>query len=140
MIPPRTVSSQGRAESLAALLLCAGIALGAFGAHALRGVLPAEQLAIYEKAIFYQIISALGALTLSALSSRASARLMSIARALILGGSCIFSGSLYCYVLSGLRGFAMVTPVGGIALILGWLCAAAALGKNQASGEIDPHL
>lgn len=109
----------------ASILLALGVALGAIGAHALRGSLSAETLAVFEKAVFYHITMSLGVLALSiyrAVQPGSSVVLFFSALMLTIG-IVLFSGSLYLYTVSGIRWLAMITPVGGILLILGWFAA-----------------
>jgi uncharacterized membrane protein YgdD (TMEM256/DUF423 family) len=103
---------------IAALLIALGIIAGAFGAHALKDVLSEYQAKIYEKAVFYQLTQALGALVL-ALSGRTLWPIICI-----LAGAVIFSGTLYLIVFTGQRFWGAVTPVGGTLMIAGWLAAA----------------
>ncbi len=109
---------------LGALSAALAVAAGAAGAHALQSVLQPERLAIFETAVRYQIYHAI-ALCLAATSiGRFEGRSAVLAGALFVAGTLLFSGSLYVYALSGLRAAALIAPVGGTALILGWLCLA----------------
>ena len=115
-----------RLLAIAGFLGALGVGLGAFGAHALAGRLSAADLATFETSARYQMYHALALVGLAAwLDRRPSARLILAARALILGVA-IFSGSLYLLVLTGQRWLGAVTPLGGVALIVGWLAVAAA--------------
>jgi uncharacterized membrane protein YgdD (TMEM256/DUF423 family) len=104
------------------------VALGAFGAHALRGRLDAAALATWQTAVQYQFFHGL-ALCVVALWLRAAVadepalpRLAAIAAGAFCAGILLFSGSLYGLVLGGPRWLGPVTPIGGLALIGGWLC------------------
>jgi uncharacterized membrane protein YgdD (TMEM256/DUF423 family) len=100
-----------------ALLAGIAVALGAFGAHALRGTLTDQQLGWWQTAVQYQLWHALALLALAALRPpRAGAIAL-----LLGGGALLFSGSLYLMALTDVRWFGAVTPVGGTAMILGWL-------------------
>lgn len=115
---------------LASLLAAAGVLLGAFGAHALRARVAPEMLATWETAVFYHLVHALA---LFALASHL-ARLGSWAAAsagLFVAGILLFSGSLYALVLTGIRPLGAITPIGGIALTLGWLALAVAAWRGQ---------
>ena len=108
--------------AVAAACLGIGVALGAFGAHGLRGRLDAYSMGIYERAVFYQFIHALGMLIVSALP-----KIGLIAEskgtwvcALLLAGIVLFSGSLYVLALTGVRTWGAVTPLGGVAFIAAW--------------------
>ena len=101
-----------------------GVALGAFGAHALSGRLAPSDLAIYETAVRYQMYHALALVGLAAWSHlHPTVRLRWASRAFGIG-VVVFSGSLFGLVLSGQRWLGAVTPFGGVLLILGWLLVA----------------
>lgn len=112
-------------QFLAAVLGFLAVAAGAFGAHALRERLSPGDLDIFETAARYQMYHAL-ALWLAAMLSRKR-------RSAPLRGACvsfavgviIFSGSLYLLVFTGVRQFGAITPIGGVALLLGWALVAA---------------
>lgn len=96
------------------------VALGAFAAHALKGTLPAGELATFETGVRYQMYHALALLLVAALARQASppwARTAGLAFTL---GILIFSGSLYLLVLAQLRWMGAVTPIGGVAFLVGW--------------------
>lgn len=113
---------------LGALVALLGVALGAFGAHALRPTLSAADLATYETAVRYQLFHALGLLAVAWASGRWPSGAVHAAGWLMTAGILVFSGSLYVLVLSGHRWLGAVTPVGGICLLGAWgLLAWAAL-------------
>lgn len=93
------------------------VALGAFGAHGLKSLLSPDMLEIYKTGILYQLIHSVVLLAL-ALSSNMK---LTMAFVLILTGIILFSFSLYLYSMTGLLFFAMVTPLGGVSLLIGWL-------------------
>ena len=101
-----------------------GVALGAFGAHGLRGRLSPEDLAIFETGVRYQMYHALTLLAVAWLSTRFPGTAVTAAGWLMVVGVLIFSGSLYVLVLSGLRWMGAVTPLGGLSLLAGWLALA----------------
>jgi uncharacterized membrane protein YgdD (TMEM256/DUF423 family) len=103
-----------------------GVALGAFGAHALKGRLAAEQLATFEVGVRYQLIHALALLAVAWACTRWPGRTAQAGGWLFTIGTLLFSGSLYALTLAGVRGLGLVTPIGGVALLLGWLCLLAA--------------
>jgi uncharacterized membrane protein YgdD (TMEM256/DUF423 family) len=97
------------------------VALGAFGAHALAGRVPASALETWATASDYLAMHAVALLASGALmAQRAGARLLGGAAACFLAGSVLFSGSLYVLALGGARAWAAVTPFGGTILIFGW--------------------
>jgi uncharacterized membrane protein YgdD (TMEM256/DUF423 family) len=110
-----------RAILLAGALLAAiGVALGAFGAHALRAMLSAERLDWWQTATLYQMWHALALVALSVVAV-SRARLVAI---FLGGGAAVFSGSLYAMTLTGWLWLGMLTPLGGVAMIAGWLLLA----------------
>jgi len=97
-----------------------GIALGAFGAHALRGLLAAnETREIWNTAVLYHLIHAPALLWLSR-----GARVAMIPLICWSGGVILFSGSLYALALTDLHWLGVITPVGGLLLLAGWLWVA----------------
>ena len=92
------------------------VAIGAFGAHGLREKLSAEMLEVYKTGVLYQFIHTIILLILS-LTNFIKGRIASI---FFLAGIILFSFSLYLYSTSGIRFFAMITPVGGVCFLIGW--------------------
>ncbi len=104
-----------------AVLGLLAVAAGAFGAHLLEGRLPARELEIFETAVRYQMYHALALLLVASLLSRAGpAPALHGSAWAFLGGVLVFSGSLYLLVGLGIRAFGAVTPLGGVALLVGW--------------------
>jgi len=92
-----------------------GVAFGAFGAHALRGRLPAEMLVVFETAVRYQMYHTFAVLIVAAAIGRVGdAGLLVIAGWLFCAGILLFSGSLYALALTGVRTLGAITPLGGI--------------------------
>lgn len=110
----------------ASLLLMLGVGTGAFGAHGLRAHVTPDMLAVWQTAVLYQLVHALGLLAIAALRPLLAARLASMAAGFLLVGIVIFSGSLYALVLTGIRGIGAITPIGGVCFMIGWLLLAAA--------------
>lgn len=100
-----------------------GVAFGAFGAHLLRERLSADMLQIWELAVRYQIYHAL-ALLASAWAAERLGGAANWAGWFFVTGIVIFSGSLYLLALTGARWLGAITPLGGTALLAGWLCLA----------------
>jgi len=113
-------------SSTAAVLLALAVGLGAFGAHGLRGRLDEYATGIYEKAVFYHFVHALGLLATSILArfGHLSATAGSASSWLLAGGILFFSGSLYLLAVTGQRWLGAVTPLGGVMFIAGWLVLA----------------
>ena len=137
MRPPGRVSPDMRSRlfgPLGALSGLMGVAAGAFGAHALRAVLPPDLLQAFETGSRYQIAHALALiLTAFALERRAGGAL-AWAAWLFLVGQVLFSGSLYALALSGVRLWGAVTPFGGVCLMAGWLMLGIGLARGGRSG------
>ena len=103
-----------------ALFAGLGVVLGAFGAHALKDRLTPELLAIFETGVRYQMYHALGLLAVAWAQQRWPTSQASTAGWCFTLGILIFSGSLYALALSGVRWLGAVTPLGGVAFIVGW--------------------
>jgi len=99
-----------------------GVALGAFAAHALKAHLSPGQLATFEVGVRYQLIHALALLAVAWAATRWPGKRVHAAGWLFVIGTLLFAGSLYALSLTGLRGLGMVTPIGGVALLAGWVC------------------
>src|SRR5260370_41823658 len=104
---------------VAAMALGLAVMLGAFGAHAMKDRLDAYSMGVYEKAVFYHFIHALGMLIVSILPRLGV--LTALAGwwvcSLLCAGIVLFSGSLYVLAVTGLRGLGAVTPFGGVAFL-----------------------
>lgn len=96
-----------------------GVALGAFGAHALKARLSPDLLEVYKTGVFYQLVHAVTLLAVNGLWARL--RAPRVTAALFVAGVVIFSGSLYALAISGVRVWGAVTPFGGLAFLAGWL-------------------
>lgn len=109
-----------------AILLALAVALGAFGAHALRARLDAYSMGVWEKAVFYHFIHALGLLIVAILPKTGTfpEGAAGTVCAVLLAGILIFSGTLYLLALTGNRMLGAITPIGGVAFIVGWLLLA----------------
>ena len=113
--------------SLSALL---AVALGAFGAHALKGRLDVELLATFEVGVRYQMYHALALLAAGWACTRWPGTAVTASGWLFVAGTVVFSGSLYVLALTGARWLGSITPLGGLALLAGWVCLAWAAWKG----------
>ena len=113
--------------ALGAALAALAVVLGAFGAHALKTRLPADLLEVYHTAVQYHFWHALGVLAVGlAMQQLPDAGWLRAAGWLLTAGVVLFCGSLYLLALTGARWLGAVTPLGGVAFILGWLALAVA--------------
>ena len=104
-----------------AALALLGVVLGAFGAHALRGKLGADMLAVYQTGVQYHLIHALGIVLIAILAaSQPTWRRLHLAGWLMAVGVPLFSGSLYLLAITGVRTFGAITPLGGLCFIAAW--------------------
>lgn len=94
---------------------------GAFGAHALEGLLTEERLSTYETAVRYHMYHAIALILVGWIGRRRKGAMLQWAGFLFLGGILLFSGSLYALVLTEVLLLGMITPLGGVAFIVGWL-------------------
>jgi uncharacterized membrane protein YgdD (TMEM256/DUF423 family) len=101
-----------------------GVGLGAFGAHALRTRLSPEMLTVFETGVRYQMYHALAILLVGLILARMGGWMVSAAGWFFTAGIVLFSGSLYVLAWTGLTVLGAVTPLGGVAFLLGWACLA----------------
>lgn len=115
-----------------AAALALAVMLGAFGAHGLRGKLDAYSMGVYEKAVFYHFIHALGLLAVPMLARLDAIKpgQASLVCALLAAGILIFSGSLYLLAILGMRWLGAITPLGGLSFIAAWIVLAWALARS----------
>lgn len=123
----------GRWLAIGAVLAALGVAMGAFGAHALKSHLTADRLEVWKTATHYHLLHAvavalLGATVASALpGAETSLKLLT-------AGLVVFSGTLYLLCLTGLGWLGAITPIGGLMMIAGWLMLAWAAWQNAPRG------
>lgn len=104
---------------VAAGLAALGVALGAFGAHALGGRVAERYLEIWRTAVLYHLVHAVALLAV-ALHADATGRAAGATGALFVAGITLFSGSLYALVLTDTPRLGAVTPLGGLCFLAGW--------------------
>ena len=97
------------------------VGLGAFAAHGLRSRVTAEALAAFETGARYHMYHALALLAVAWAVTRWPGPWVTTAGWLFVAGTVLFSGSLYLLALTGVRALGAITPLGGLAFILGWL-------------------
>ena len=120
-------------SAIGAFLLALAVALGAFGAHGLKGRLDEYAMSVYEKAVFYHFVHALGILLVSVFARAGALPPDSENRIawLLFLGILFFSGSLYALAISGVRVLGAITPIGGIAFIAAWVWLGVALLRGR---------
>jgi uncharacterized membrane protein YgdD (TMEM256/DUF423 family) len=118
-----------RLRAVGALAAALAVGLGAFGAHGLADRFAAEPrlLGWWETATLYLLVHAIAVAALPVESSR-------VARLLLLVGALVFAGTLYAMALGAPRWLGAVTPLGGTALIAGWLTLAVGVFRKPAPG------
>ncbi|MEK4734715.1 MULTISPECIES: DUF423 domain-containing protein [Paenibacillus] len=107
---------------LGCIVMFLAVALGAFGAHALKKRLSADMMSIFQTGIQYQIAHGLGLLLLGVLADRlVHSSLIVTAGWVMLVGILLFSGSLYALSVSGVKKLGAITPFGGLAFLASWV-------------------
>lgn len=96
------------------------IALGAFGAHALKARLTESAQEIYKTAVLYHFMAAIGVFVVAGLTQMSQDPKVSVAGILFVIGAVLFSGSLYLLAITGLRWLGAITPLGGLSFLAGW--------------------
>jgi len=119
--------------SISALLMMLAVILGAFGAHGLKSHLDAYSMGIWEKAVFYHFIHAMGMLIVCVMGKVEMLAATTAARVnqLLIVGILLFSGSLYLLAVSGVRTLGAITPLGGVSFIAAWLYLAIRLARSE---------
>ena len=120
------------ALTLAGIFMFAAVALGAFGAHALRGQLDPQMTAVWQSAVQYHAWHALALLGVGSLLLHFPRnRGLQLSAWLFVAGIVLFAGSLYVVALTGLRGVGAITPFGGLALLAGWAVLAWSIWRDR---------
>ena len=125
-----------RALVTGAALAGLSVILGAFGAHALKAMLPEDQLRIFETGVRYQFYHSIALILVGILYAQLPVKLLRIATTMFLMGIVLFSGSLYLMTLISTRGIGLgpigiLTPIGGLLFIGGWLSMMMAVLKGK---------
>ncbi|CEI80702.1 membrane protein [Oceanobacillus oncorhynchi subsp. incaldanensis] len=107
---------------IGAILGFLAVAFGAFGAHGLEGRLSERALTNWGKAVDYQMFHTVAIVAVALLLGKfEGSSLFASSGWLFLTGIILFSGSLYIYALTGVKALAMITPIGGLAFLAGWV-------------------
>jgi uncharacterized membrane protein YgdD (TMEM256/DUF423 family) len=106
--------------ALGSILAGLAVAFGAFGAHGLRNTLSVDDLATFETGVRYQMYHGLALLAVAWAATHWESTLVTVAGWSFVAGIVLFSGSLYMLVLTGPRWLGAVTPLGGVAFLVGW--------------------
>ena len=117
-----------------ALFAFVGVALGAFGTHALQGKVQPEDWPIWETAVRYQLVHALALIAagiIQQLPQTLQPDVVAKSGWLFAAGIFVFSGSLYLLVLTGRRWLGAVTPLGGLLMLAGWIALAWGVGRQS---------
>lgn len=107
-----------------ALFAFMGVAAGAFGAHGLKSHLSAEMLSVFEVGVRYQMYHAFALIAAAWAQSKWPSALVMTGGWLFVVGTILFSGSLYLLSITGMKWLGMITPMGGVAFLAGWVCLA----------------
>ncbi len=117
--------------ALGAINAFLAVGFGAFGAHGLKAKLTAQMLAVYQTGVEYHMAHALGLVLIGVMSLHFPESVwLKTSAGLLLLGIILFSGSLYILSMTGIRQLGMITPIGGLAFLLGWLCLFVAIVKT----------
>ena len=107
-----------------ALSACLAVGFGAFGAHGLKSKLSDAHMAAYQTGVLYHLIHALALFAVAWAFTQWPSRWTSSAGWLFVAGTLLFSGSLYALAISGISRLGMITPLGGLMMMAGWVCLA----------------
>ncbi|MCR8934246.1 MULTISPECIES: DUF423 domain-containing protein [unclassified Pseudomonas] len=116
---------------LAAFFGFTGVALGAFAAHGLKNRLTPEYLTIFHTGVTYQLVHTLALFGVALLATQIPGRLITWAGVSFAVGILLFSGSLYLLTLTGISKLGIITPFGGLAFLIGWVCLGLAAWRLQ---------
>src|SRR5665648_176990 len=107
--------------SVAAISGLLAVALGAFGAHGLKAIISSEMLEVYKKGVQYKFYKNFALLAVVILMNFNQSNALKWSATLFMIGIILFSGSLYVLAISGVKGFGIITPFGGITWIAAWI-------------------
>ena len=116
---------------IASIMMALGILLGAFGAHILKTFISEELLSVYETGVKYHFYNTLGLFVVAfILHNKQDSKLLFISGILMFIGTLLFSVSLYLLVILKMSWLGMITPIGGVLLVLSWFLTAFAIIKK----------
>ncbi len=115
---------------LGSCLLALAVAFGAFGAHSLKSKISSEDLIIFETGVRYQIYHSIALILLGIIIFVLPTLKVNTIGYLFTFGILLFSGSLYVLVLTNLRWLGVITPIGGLCFIFGWILFAIKVFKS----------
>ncbi|MBZ0167365.1 MAG: DUF423 domain-containing protein [Candidatus Omnitrophica bacterium] len=102
------------------IFMFTGVALGAFGAHALKEKMSDYYLGIYQTGVLYQFIHALALFVVAWLSTVSTDPKIAVGGSFFVAGIILFSGSLYALAITQMKLLGAVTPLGGLSFLIGW--------------------
>lgn len=114
---------------LGSVMLALAVLIGAFGAHGLQKIVAADKLVTFETGVRYHFYHGFGILLVGILQQVFQNAKLQMPVGAFLVGTLLFSFNCYLYVLTGIKTFAMIVPVGGTLFVLGWIVLAVKLGK-----------
>jgi len=117
--------------TLGAILAGLGVAAGAFGAHALEARVAPDLLEVFETGARYHLVHAVAVLVVVALGERITPRVARLSGWAFVAGVVVFAGSLYALALTGVRALGAITPLGGLAFLVGWGALAFGLARGR---------
>lgn len=121
--------------AFAGLSMLVATALGAFGTHALKPVLPAARFESFETGVYYQFFQTLGLCVVLFCRSRADSVLLRWSARFLVVGMALFCGSIYALTFGAPRAFGMVAPLGGTSFMIAWLLFAVGIGRAGLSPD-----
>lgn len=112
------------------ILLALAVLIGAFGAHGLKSIVEADKLVTFETGVRYHFFHAIGLVLLGLYQQIIPTAKLSASMWSFIAGILLFSFNCYFYVLSNVKVFAMIVPVGGLLFVVGWIAFAWRISKS----------
>lgn len=114
-----------------AVVMALTVALGAFGAHALKDMLDENMIKVYNTGVEYQFYHALGLFVVAFIAHINENKIIQTAGYVMIGSVVIFSGSLYLLAITGVKWLAIITPMGGTGFIAAWILVFASVNESK---------